>query len=63
MRSRIPACAVLLGLLLFAAACGQKGPLYLPGDPDEGRVVIPGTEPVPEEQQEADEDESPEPPP
>jgi predicted small lipoprotein YifL len=61
MRLKIPACAALLGLLLFAAACGQKGPLYLPGDPDEGRVVIPGAEP--EEEQEADEDEQEELPP
>lgn len=60
MRSRIPARAALLGLLLFAAACGQKGPLYLPGDPDEGRIVIPGTEP--EQEEESDEDEQNEPP-
>jgi predicted small lipoprotein YifL len=64
MRSRIPACAALLGLLLLATACGQRGPLYLPGDPDEGRVVIPGTEPAQEEeeQQASDEDEPREPP-
>ncbi|HEX2139654.1 MAG TPA: lipoprotein [Woeseiaceae bacterium] len=61
MRSRISACAALLGLSLFAAGCGQKGPLYLPGDPDEGRIVIPGAEP--EDGQEADEDEQDEPSP
>jgi predicted small lipoprotein YifL len=50
--------AVLCGLLL-AAGCGQKGPLYLPGDPNEGRIVIP----TPEQEQGADEDEQTEPPP
>lgn len=30
------ACAALL-----LAACGQKGPLYLPGDPSEIRTEIP----------------------
>ncbi|HET6630208.1 MAG TPA: lipoprotein [Woeseiaceae bacterium] len=44
MRSRIPHLTALFGLLLLAAGCGQKGPLFLPGDPDEGRTVIPGTE-------------------
>jgi predicted small lipoprotein YifL len=31
--------ALLLGLLL--GACGQKGPLYLPGDPSEIQTEIP----------------------
>ncbi len=44
MRSRSPNLAALLGLLLAAAGCGQKGPLFLPGDPDEGRTLIPGLE-------------------
>ncbi|HEX7060816.1 MAG TPA: hypothetical protein VF200_02545 [Woeseiaceae bacterium] len=34
-------CATLLCLLLAAAGCGQKGPLFLPGDPSEGRIVLP----------------------
>lgn len=51
MRSRIPYLAALLGLLLFAAGCGQKGPLFLPGDPNEGRTVIPGMEQAQEEEE------------
>lgn len=34
-------CATLLCLFLAAAGCGQKGPLFLPGDPNEGRIVLP----------------------
>jgi predicted small lipoprotein YifL len=33
--------AAALFFLLVAAGCGQKGPLYLPGDPNEGRILIP----------------------
>ena len=32
--------ALVLGLL-FAAGCGQSGPLYLPGNPSEIRVDVP----------------------
>lgn len=51
-----------LSLLLAAAACGQKGPLYLPGDPNEGRILVPTTEEPPSEDDEeqagpADDDE------
>ncbi|MGH8194989.1 MAG: LPS translocon maturation chaperone LptM [Woeseiaceae bacterium] len=28
--------------LMLATACGQKGPLYLPGDPQEEQIEIPG---------------------
>ncbi len=51
MRSRILHFTALLGLLLFAAGCGQKGPLFLPGDPNEGRTVIPGLEQAQEEEE------------
>lgn len=34
--------AALLCLFLAAAGCGQKGPLFLPGDPNQGRIVLPG---------------------
>ena len=65
MRPGILRLAALLGLLLFAAGCGQRGPLYLPGDPDEGRTVIPGVEAEEEEEladEEADVDAREEPP-
>jgi predicted small lipoprotein YifL len=65
MRPGISQITVLLGLLLFAGGCGQRGPLYLPGDPDEGRTVIPGMEAEEEEEladEEADVDAEEEPP-
>jgi predicted small lipoprotein YifL len=49
MKSRYP--LTLLLALLFAAGCGQKGPLYLPGDPSEIKTDVP-----PPEQNEAEED-------
>ncbi len=45
--------ALMLGFL-FAAGCGQSGPLYLPGDPSEIRTEAP---PPPQTQtEENDED-------
>ena len=44
---------------LFAAGCGQKGPLYLPGDPSEIKTQVPA--PQQSEQDERDEDEEEEP--
>lgn len=41
----------LLLALLFAAGCGQKGPLYLPGDPSEIKTDVPR-----QEQSETEED-------
>ncbi|MFQ6004900.1 MAG: lipoprotein [Woeseia sp.] len=42
--------AFVLGLL-FAAGCGQKGPLYLPGNPSRIKTEVP-----PPQQGQADED-------
>lgn len=36
---------VLAACLLLLAGCGQKGPLYLPGDPSEMQTEIPEIEP------------------
>ena len=38
---RIPASLLLAAL--FLSACGQKGPLFLPGNPNEVRSEIPAT--------------------
>ena len=38
--SRAPAVAAFC-LLPLLAACGQKGPLYLPGDRDETEITLP----------------------
>ncbi|MEE8220624.1 MAG: lipoprotein [Woeseiaceae bacterium] len=45
--------ALVLGLLL-AAGCGQKGPLYLPGDPSLIKTEVPP--PVQNQTEEDDED-------
>ena len=49
----------LILCLLFVAGCGQKGPLYLPGDPSEMKTdVPPQNQPQPEEEDDEDEDEN-----
>ncbi len=49
---------VLLLVLLFAAGCGQKGPLYLPGNPSQIKTDVPRQdESQTEEDDEDDEDE------
>ena len=45
--------ALVLGLL-FTAGCGQKGPLYLPGDPSLIKTEVPP--PVQNQTEEDDED-------
>ncbi|MES1924131.1 lipoprotein [Salinisphaera sp. T31B1] len=32
MKARIPAIVLVVATVLLLAGCGQKGPLYLPGD-------------------------------
>lgn len=39
---KLPLSSMLLAVLV--AGCGQKGPLYLPGDPSEVRTEIPEVE-------------------
>jgi len=36
-----------IGALLLTSACGQKGPLFLPGDPSEIRTEVPRQEAPP----------------
>ena len=48
--------ALILGLF-WLAACGQKGPLYLPGDPSQIQTDIPRQEQVIEIPDEDEEDE------
>jgi predicted small lipoprotein YifL len=54
MNSRYP--LALLLALLFAAGCGQKGPLYLPGNPSEIKTDVPPPEQNQDEQDDEDED-------
>jgi predicted small lipoprotein YifL len=48
---------VLILMSLFAlTACGQKGPLFLPGDPSEIRSISQESQPVAEGDEEDDDD-------
>lgn len=47
------ACASLLALGFLLAGCGQKGPLFLPGNPSEIRSEVPQ---VPDEDERDDEE-------
>jgi predicted small lipoprotein YifL len=48
--------ALVLGLL-FAAGCGQKGPLYLPGDPSLIKTEVPPQDQNQTEENDDDDDE------
>lgn len=52
----IPACA-MLALLATLSACGQKGPLFLPGNPSEIQTDVPpaGTTEERDDDQQGDE--------
>lgn len=41
MSIRIKSLTAIIPFLLFAVGCGQKGPLYLPGNPSEIRSEVP----------------------
>ena len=49
---------VFFACILFTAACGQKGPLYLPGQSSTIESMVPEQQPATaEESEEEDEDE------
>jgi len=48
--------ALVLGLL-FAAGCGQKGPLYLPGDPSLMKTDVPAQDQSQTEEDDEDKEE------
>lgn len=48
-------CALLFSLVLVAA-CGQKGPLFLPGDPSSIKTDMPAKQGNPQEDEDKDED-------
>ncbi len=58
MPIRIKSLAAIILLLLFAAACGQKGPRYLPGNPSEIRTDVPRQDRVEEETEEEEDEET-----
>ena len=45
---------LLLSATWLLAACGQKGPLYLPGNPSEIKTEVPATESQADEEEEDD---------
>ncbi len=47
---------IFLFSLLLIAACGQKGPLFLPGDTNQISTSMPAQQPQPVEQVEVEED-------
>lgn len=55
MNTRYP--LALLLALLIAAGCGQKGPLYLPGDPSTIKTSVPRQEESKTEQEDDEEEE------
>ena len=60
MQIVIKTMGVLFFFLVMTTACGQKGPLYLPGDPEAMKTDVPGqyqSEPSPAETDEDSEEE------
>ena len=57
MRNASIALLALTGCMLLVAACGQKGPLYLPGRSSSFESMIPPQQPETEEQESEDDDE------
>ncbi len=55
MNGRYP--LVLLLALLFAAGCGQKGPLYLPGNPSQIKTDVPSQDEGQTEEDDEDDEE------
>ncbi len=47
---------VLLCSIFAIAACGQKGPLFLPGDPSKIQTEVPAQEAVEEDDDETDDE-------
>ena len=60
MKNLFLVCITALFSVLSITACGQKGPLYLPGNPSEVRSEVPRQDPPQEEEDEDAEQENPE---
>jgi predicted small lipoprotein YifL len=52
----IPRVAMLLLAALLVSGCGQKGPLFLPGNPSEMQTEVPAKDPQQEDEKEDQED-------
>jgi predicted small lipoprotein YifL len=58
MSIRSKSLTAIILCLLFAVGCGQKGPLYLPGNPSEIRSEVPAQEAVRQEDEEKKKEET-----
>ena len=57
MHNSLKQIVLLILTFAFLSACGQKGPLFLPGDPSEVRTATPQQQQQPQtEEDEEDED-------
>ena len=54
MHISLRALGFFLASLLLVTACGQKGPLFLPGDPSEVRAIPPQQQPADEDDEDDD---------
>jgi predicted small lipoprotein YifL len=52
----IPRVAMLLLAALLVSGCGQKGPLFLPGNPSEMQTEVPAKDPQQVDEKEDQED-------
>lgn len=55
MRNKLSIFAIALSGLFALAGCGQKGPLFLPGDPSEIQTEIPRQVPATEDEDDEEE--------
>lgn len=49
-------CTIVLLAAMFVVACGQKGPLYLPGNPSEMKTEVPASDPEKVDNEDDEED-------
>jgi len=58
MRTKPRLLIAFITCLFFSVACGQKGPLFLPGSPSMIQTAVPDPQPAPVEESEEDEEET-----
>jgi predicted small lipoprotein YifL len=56
MKTELRLLIAFITCLFFSVACGQKGPLFLPGSPSTIQTTISDQQPAPVEEFEDDED-------
>jgi predicted small lipoprotein YifL len=56
MKNPVPVLLSLLASVLLLGACGQKGPLFLPGTPSTITTPVPEQQPAPDEETDEERD-------